>query len=275
MVCLNINVFIEVFFINPSLQYSNTPDRQRRIHLGGTARNVKDIQAIQRMGLQFAEIPVNDPVAFSKHIHTYEKWRLASGLYYLCHGPREGDPNDRNSLEHEYLPKILAILPLMKRLRMSLLTVHLWLDARFVRKEVIEFKIELLGEIITHAQEAGIMICHENLSERASDMEKACLRLPLLNITLDLGHAQLLTEVNRSFDYIDQFPEKIKHIHLHDNDGGTSHLDDLHLPPGQGIVDFRAIFKRLKQMGYHHTITLELKPHEIKDSLGKVRALLD
>ena len=226
------------------------------------------------MGLRFAEIPVNDPDIFSKHIQIYEKWRRASGLYYLCHGPREGDPNDLNSLEHEYLPKILSILPLMKRLQMSLLTVHLWLDARFIRKEVIEFKINLLEEIITHARDAGIMICHENLSERASDMEEACHRLPLLNITLDLGHAQLLTEVNRSFDYIEQFPKKIKHIHLHDNNGGTSHLDDLHLPPGEGRVDFREIFKRLKQKGYHHTITMELKPHEIKNSIGRVRSLL-
>jgi sugar phosphate isomerase/epimerase len=61
---------------------------------------------------------------------------------------------------------------------------------------------------------------------------------------------------------------------LHDNRGGESYLDDLHLPPGEGVVEFEEIFKRLKGIGYSRTVTLELKPAEIKKCLAYVKKLL-
>lgn len=56
--------------------------------------------------------------------------------------------------------------------------------------------------------------------------------------------------------------------------GGNSAADDLHLPVGQGIIDFKKIFRHLKAMGYDRTITLELKAFEIKKCLGCVKELL-
>ena len=95
------------------------------------------------------------------------------GLYYLCHGPREGDPNDKQGLENDYLPRILQVLPLMPRLEMSLITIHLWLDRRFVKDDVILLKIGLLKKIINKAAENNVLVCIENLSEKATDMEGA------------------------------------------------------------------------------------------------------
>ncbi|MEE9611249.1 MAG: sugar phosphate isomerase/epimerase [Desulfatiglandales bacterium] len=244
------------------------------IHLGGTARSLEDVQRLHNLGLQFAEIPITDPGKFADQVKDYKGLRDKLGLYYLCHGPREGDPNDTRSLENEYLPKVLQILPLMTQLKMSLLTVHLWLDQRFVKQDVVSFKIGLLRKITDIATEAGITICLENLSEQASDMAAVFDELPSLYMTLDLGHAQLLTEGNRSYEFIRQCPERIKHIHLHDNRGGHSYRDDLHLPAGEGIVDFEKIFNRLEGIGYDRTITLELKPPEIKKCLGYVKKLL-
>jgi sugar phosphate isomerase/epimerase len=70
------------------------------------------------------------------------------------------------------------------------------------------------------------------------------------------------------------YPERIKHIHLHDNRGGSSHNDDLHLPVGDGVIDFENIFKMLKSINYKGTITLELQPDEIKKCLEYVKRLL-
>jgi sugar phosphate isomerase/epimerase len=56
--------------------------------------------------------------------------------------------------------------------------------------------------------------------------------------------------------------------------GGNSVDDDLHLPPGEGIVDFKGIFEALKGIGYTGTATLELKPQEIERCLPFVRTLL-
>ena len=90
----------------------------------------------------------------------------------------------------------------MPILNMSLLTLHLWIDRRFVKTTVIDFKIELLKKIIDKAREKGILICLENLSENCHDLEVAFDTLPLLNLTLNVGHGQLLREENASFTII-------------------------------------------------------------------------
>jgi sugar phosphate isomerase/epimerase len=244
------------------------------IHLGGTARNPGDVQRLYDLGLQFAEISITDPGEFSHLRDVYKGLKDKLGIYYLCHGPREGDPNNKETLEKDYLLKVLEILPLMKKLEMSLLTLHLWFDARYLKPDVITFKLELLNRIIAKAADQEITICLENLSESASHMDLPFKKLPLLNLTLDLGHAQLLTEENRSFEFIECYPQRIKHIHLHDNRGGDSYRDDLHLPPGKGTIDFKSIFKQLKRIGYDQTVTLELKIHEIEGCLGYVNRLL-
>lgn len=232
------------------------------------------MEQLHDLGLQFVEIPITDPERFSGLVNAYRSQKERLGLYYLCHGPREGDPNDMEVLERDYIPKILDILPLMINLEMSLLTIHLWLDPRFIKKEVIEFKIGLLKRIIDRATDDGITICLENLSENAAHMAVPFSYLPSLNMTLDIGHAQLLTDVNTSCGFVEQYPERIKHIHLHDNRGGDSYLDDLHLPPGEGIINFKKIFDRLSGIAYKRTITLELTPPEIKKCLGYVKKLV-
>ena len=244
------------------------------IHLGGTARSPEDVKHLHNLGLQFAEIPITNPQRFSDLVNEYNDLKDQLGISYICHGPSEGDPNDMRGLEKQYLPKALEVLPLMTRLEMSLLTLHLWFDPRFVKGQVIRFKIGLLERIIKEATGRGILVCLENLSETASHLSIPFNNLPLLYLTLDLGHAQLVTGINRSYGFIEQYPERIKHIHLHDNRGGDSYLDDLHLIPGEGIVDFEKIFRKLKEMDYDRTITLELKPPEIEKCLGYVKELL-
>ena len=249
-------------------------DDKRRVRLGGTARSLEQVELLHRMGLQFAEITITNPSTFSRVVYEYKNMKEKLGISYVCHGPREGDPNDLRQLENVYLPKVLGILPLITELDTPHLTLHFWLDTRFVKKESIAFKIDLLGRIIREATDRGILICLENLSETASHLSAAFDVLPSLYLTLDLGHAQLLTEVNRSYVIIERYPERVRHVHLHDNRGGYSAQDDSHLPPGEGIIDFEKIFGKLSEMDYDRTISLELKPHEIERCLGDVRALL-
>ncbi|MBW1783448.1 MAG: sugar phosphate isomerase/epimerase [Deltaproteobacteria bacterium] len=250
--------------------------REPMVHLGGTARSPDHVVQLHELGLQFAEIPITDPKRFSDHVHKYKELLDTSKIYYLCHGPSEGDPNDIRSLENTYLPKLMKVLAIMPELGMRLLTIHLWLDPRFVRTDVIAYKVGLLKRILKTADDAGITICLENLSENATHLSGIFEALPSLGLTLDLGHAQLLTSQNTSFGFMHRFPERIRHMHLHDNKGGNAPTDDLHLPVGKGIIDFERIFKDLCLIGYDRTITLELKPHEIRENLDAVKQhLLD
>lgn len=90
-------------------------------------------------------------------------------------------------------------------------------------------------------------------------------------MTLDIGHAQLLAEENTSFDFIKHLSHKIAHIHVHDNLGGTNVKDDLHLPLGEGVVDYPKIFSMLKDKGYDSTITMEVSP----DHMPGTKALIE
>lgn len=248
--------------------------KKSMIALGGTARNPEDVLALHDLSLEFAEIPIQDINKFKKNINKFLELKEKTDLYYLCHGPREGDPNNITSLKRDYLPLVLEILDIMPALNMSLLTLHLWMDSRFIKADVIDFKIKLLKAAIDKARENRIVICLENLSEDWQDLNMAFIELPLLNLTLDIGHAQLLREKNTSFGFMETYPDRIKHIHLHDNLGGNKPENDLHLPPGRGIVDFKTIFSALGRIGYNKTASLELKPQEIKSCLGFVKKLI-
>ena len=226
------------------------------------------------LGLDFAEISLKDMSNLKRSITGFIELRSKTNLFYLCHGPNEGDPNDTTYLRRHYLPSILEILDIMPMLNMSLLTLHLWVDQRFVKPHVIDLKIDLLGNIIDKARERNITICIENLSENWEDLDRVFKQLSHLYLTLDVGHAQLLRPKTTAFDLIAAYPYRIKHLHFHDNMGGNSVNDDLHLPVGDGNVDFQGILNTLKKAGYKGTATLELKPEEIKRCLAFVRTLL-
>jgi len=249
---------------------SNTPS----LALGGTARGPEDVAMLHDLGLDFAEISLKDMSNFKRDIPDFIKLRSKTNLFYLCHGPNEGDPNHTTYLREHYFPSILEILDIMPRLDMSLLTLHLWVDHRFVKAPVIDLKIDLLWEIIDMARERNITICLENLSENHKDLDRIFKQLSQLYLTLDIAHAQLLSPKTTAFDLIMAYPHRIRHLHLHDNTGGNSVEDDLHLPVGEGNVDFYGILGALKEAGYTGTATLELKPEEIKRCLAFVRKLL-
>jgi sugar phosphate isomerase/epimerase len=246
----------------------------KKIDLGGTARSPEDVASLFDLGLAFAEIPITNPSKFLTLVPLYESLQKKLGLYYLCHGPKEGDPSDVEALNGVYLPKVLALLPIMQSLSMRLLTVHLWLDRRYVRKKALDSKLGILKKMVEKAADYAVTVCIENLSEEAPDLEPAFREIPSLMMTLDLGHGELLCEENRSLGFIEKFPERIKHVHLHDNRGGNSPTDDLHLPPGEGVVDFTGLFEALHRIHYARTVTLELKPHEIRKCLAYVSELV-
>lgn len=246
-----------------------------QITLGGTARSPEDVEALYALGLKVAEVPFTGAEAFEAMAPALLRLRKTLGISYLCHGPREGNPNDMETLEHVYLPKLRGILSLMPSLGMPLLTIHFWMDARFVSEACRVFKIHLLQRTVSWAVPLGIGVCLENLSERAGDLEEVLEAVPGLGLTLDLGHGELLSPVNTALEIIERYPGRIRHVHAHDNRGGTTSKDDLHLPVGSGIVPFGNLFRMLYLAGYRGSLTLELRPEEIGACLGRVKALIE
>jgi sugar phosphate isomerase/epimerase len=74
---------------------------------------------------------------------------------------------------------------------------------------------------------------------------------------------------------IDELLSSIGHVHVHDNHGGVGVADDLHLPIGDGIIDFSGILESLIKRRYNGTITLELEKKDIKSSWERIRQMVN
>ncbi len=86
-----------------------------------------------------------------------------------------------------------------------------------------------------------------------------------LGIVLDVAHAHLNHQIQ---DFIRQFPRKIIHMHVSDNDGAR----DLHLGIGHGTIDWETFAKEINKIEYSNLIMLESIEH-VGESLLTLRKL--
>jgi len=233
------------------------------ITIGGRAHNIEEIFEVAKLGYPFLEISLNDPAIVEGWMPQLMEIKNKYGVSFLAHYPNEDNPLDVNVLRKKFLPRIKTLMYLSRQLDITKATIHFWIDQRWLPAELLPGKLELLSRIVDYGNEYGITVCIENLSEHSESFVTAFNAVPDLRMTLDIGHAQLLAKQNTSFRFIeDNFP-RIVHLHVHDNRGGTSIKDDLHLPLGEGIVDYEAIIKSLIEKGYDSTITMEVKPGDM------------
>jgi len=86
-----------------------------------------------------------------------------------------------------------------------------------------------------------------------------------IGMVLDVAHANLNNQIQ---DFLIQFPNKIVHMHLSDNDG----VSDLHLGLGYGTVDWNHFAKLVKTTNYSNLLVIESTNH-IKESIQFLRKL--
>lgn len=234
--------------------------------IGGRAHTIEQIREICALKYPYAEISLSDPKTVEKDLEELLSIKEQFGISYLAHYPNEDNPFDAGVLKEKFVPRIKSLIDLSGKLGIQKATIHFWMDARWASADLIPRKIDLLRDMASYAQGKGVVLCIENLSERYESFVGAFEAVPELRMTLDIGHAQLLSSENTSWRFIRHAFEKIFHIHVHDNHGGKSVKDDQHLPIGQGIIDYPGILSELKKRGYGSTITMELKPFEMPDT---------
>jgi sugar phosphate isomerase/epimerase len=86
-----------------------------------------------------------------------------------------------------------------------------------------------------------------------------------IGLVLDVAHANLNRQIQ---DFLRQFPEKIVHMHVSDNDGAY----DLHLGIRYGTIDWESVAKAVKQAKYSNVIMLESIEY-VEESLQTLRKL--
>ena len=245
------------------------------MYFGARAHSVDDVEFLALAGFEFAELDWKDPRRVSRQLADLAALRDRCGIAYLAHGPNEHDPFDVDEIAEVMGPTVCRLLDLAPELGITLYTQHLWLDPRFVDAGTIARKLDVLETWTEHAAQAGVTLCIENLSEHADHFAPAFRRLPDLHMTLDLGHGEILSQPNSAFDFIASFSDRIRHVHLHDNHGGTGVKDDLHLPVGEGCVDFAAILGVLRTAGYDGGFSFEVKLEYVERGREVIREMWD
>ena len=146
--------------------------------------------------------------------------------------------------------------------------------------ELIERGIERFGAIVQEAQKLNVNIAFENVEgelylEKLMDSFK---NYSNVGFCWDSGHEQCY---NRGKDMLALYGDKVIALHLNDNlgvrsyDGKITPTDDLHLLPGDGIINWNSAMSRLNRCGYDGILTFELntdsKPgrHE-NDKYGQI-----
>jgi len=242
--------------------------------IGGQIRSLEDIGFLEALGLQLGEVSLWEKSTRIYWIESGVSNRGGLNLKMMGHGPQEGLPNDLSNLWDRYFPALKESVDTCAAMAIGYLTIHLWMDARYVQPDILREKIDILTALVSYGKTRGVRIGLENLSECAEDLGPVIASVPDLAITLDLGHGQLLTERNTCFDIIERLAGSIAHLHLHDNHGGSGVNDDQHLPVGDGNVEFSAILAALVSHGYDGTMVLEVRKDDLELSARRVRTIL-
>ena len=108
-----------------------------------------------------------------------------------------------------------------------------------VRREAQEYLRQFLEESAPKAEEAGVVICVENMHHVPGQVIQSYGELlelvqvvssPAVQITLDVGHADRADGITGA---LDTFTPYLRHVHMHDSNGKRDHLEI-----GQGRLDF-------------------------------------
>jgi len=144
--------------------------------------------------------------------------------------------------------------------------------ARKFKEKVAKNSHKSLKECSHYAEDCGISMCIENMPDISElllkDVNELAEMVEELDVymTLDVGHAHTM-----NFNVEDMLrSERIKHIHLSDNDGS---YDD-HNAIGSDGVDFELLFEKLYKIRYRDILIIEVKNlDEILESLEFLRNL--
>jgi len=242
----------------------------------------QEIETIAQMGFDFIDLTLEPPLATSSGLDLQAvKAALKSrnlGIvghtaYYLplC-SPFE-------SLRKAAVEELKRCLEAFAELGAKWMNLHPDRQAPLHdRKFVIDRNLQTLRDLLEVARPLGIGLMLENLPgsfNTVKQLAELLDPLPELGLHLDIGHANLLVEYNTADSLLATFGPRLRHVHLHDNKGGTT---DLHLPLGTGTVDTEHYVRSLQSCGYDETITLEVftpDRHHLAYSRDLLRELWD
>lgn len=204
-----------------------------------------------------------DPQKTAKYAETGAKNGLS---YYSIHAPckqtpllwREGDEGDR------VLAMLTDCVTDCARYGVPVMVIHPCIGYNF--PPLSHLGIQRYAKLLEVAEKLGVTVGFENLEgeEYLAAVMKAFRDSPACGFCFDTGHEQCH---NRGKDMMALYGEKLCLTHLNDNHGRWAPetdsalwvYNDMHLPPGDGIVDWKRVMDGIEKSPYKGPLMCELK----------------
>lgn len=229
---------------------------------------LKEIEEIGSLGFDFLELTMDPPEATPEKILEQKKSIQELLKHYhmdlIAHLPTFLLTSDLyESLRAVSLRENFKALEAAAELGIKKAVLHpgyITGLGKFLLDKAKKYGMQSIEGIIKKAAPLGIRLCLENMFPQThflfhpKEFQEIFEVFPELHLTLDIGHAHIGGERNRAIEFIQNYGDRIGHIHANDNFG----KEDNHLPIGAGIIDFERIIKALKGISYNDTLTLEV-----------------
>lgn len=242
---------------------------------------VSEVRTFAAMGLQFVDLTLEPPLSSASRVDVsalrdvLSEHRLGvvgHTAYYLpLASPFEG-------VRRGAVRELARCLRVFAALGAKLMNLHPAPPSPMqTRDACIQANLRSIRELLPLARELGVELMIENLPEHFNTVTQLSPLLdaePELSFHLDVGHACLHKPRSTASALIQAFGDRIRHVHLHDNNGRA----DLHQPLGSGKVQAQRWVRELKASGYDGTITLEVftpDTHYLEYSAAKLRQWWD
>jgi sugar phosphate isomerase/epimerase len=223
---------------------------------------LEEIQWIAEAGMQFIDLTLEPPAAASWRVNGKEIRQALERLNIFAIGHTAyylplASPFDE--VRQAAVDELRRCLRVFAEIGAKWMNVHPDRPAPMHdRACCIEKNLQTLRELAPLAEQLGVGVMIENLPDGFNTVQQLGELLdpmPHVGLHLDIGHCNLRVAANSSEELIRTYGHRLKHVHLHDNNGGYA---DLHLPLGAGTMDVQRYVKGLKRNGYDGTITLEV-----------------
>lgn len=242
----------------------------------------EQIREMADLGLEFVDLTLEPPAADPRNVDVKQIKALIGdcGLsivghtaFYLPLG------SAFESLRRAAVAELGLCMEIFAELGTRWMNIHPDYFAPFhERSYSVRRNLESLEELLECSRRVGVGLMLENLPgafNNPSQIGELLDPLTDLGLHLDLGHTNLMVERNTTEDILKAYGRRLRHVHLHDNKGGSA---DLHMPLGTGNLDTGRHVAALKAVGYDGTITLEVfarDSHYLQYSRDVLRRLWD
>lgn len=188
------------------------------------------------------------------------------------HGPFWGlnlanpDPLVRESVQK----RLSQALSIAEALGCSHMVIHSpiepWLHRHIVhnsaeRERVMDFMQQTLGELLEHARSVNCTLVLENIMDIDPKLQLELIKSlnsPAIKMSIDIGHAMCMHRLHGAptpDQFILQAGDDLAHVHLQDTDGYL----DRHWLPGQGDINFKAVFAAIAATASQPRLIIEVK----------------